>query len=182
MENLDLPSPTVYVLDGKDVIVDVNDAWNNFAKDNDAPELVSEHVVGSSLVDYVTGDITKMFVQTVLQNVRTIGDPIHRPYRCDSPSLKRYMEMSIEPDGRHLQLTHRVLKMENTACTVHFNTPPTPDTPQTTSRCSSCGRVEAQKAVWVEADDLCTPDHGANDVTVTVQYTICPVCEATAPH
>lgn len=180
VDDPNLPSPTVYMLNRKDVIVDVNDAWNDFATNNDAPELISERVIGNSLVNYVTGDITKMYVQTVLQNVRMIGKPIRRHYRCDSPTLKRYMEMSIKPDGKNLQLAHKVIRTEDMTCTVHFNAALTPSEPQITKRCSSCGRVEAQKAVWVEANDLYAAKHGAKDVTVMVEYTICPVCEATA--
>ena len=43
----------VYRIDDKDVITFVDQDWLQFAQENDAPDLTSENVIGSNLLDFV---------------------------------------------------------------------------------------------------------------------------------
>ncbi|MEX2454933.1 MAG: hypothetical protein WD470_09530 [Rhodospirillaceae bacterium] len=76
--------------------------WERFARENDAPELLSASVVGRSVFDFMSGNA----VQTELRNVfRTLKTRERErwlmPFRCDSPGERRNMRLSITPiDGK----------------------------------------------------------------------------------
>ena len=104
-----------YRLDNTDRIFDTGGAWNQFAKENAGTELLGSAVIGRSLYDFIHGDVSRMFVRTLVDGVRILNRPRMVPYRCDSPGLRRYMEMSItcEPGGGIL-LEHRQVREETT--------------------------------------------------------------------
>ena len=84
-----------YALDGSDVIVSLGEAWLRFARENGAPELCRESVVGRSLWEYVTGDTTRQLYQAIFRRVRDRGETLVLPFRCDSPERFRFMELAI---------------------------------------------------------------------------------------
>ena len=91
----------LYWIDGTDHIVAVNEAWNDFAIENGAPDLTREHVLGRSLWDYIADLPTKTLYQALIERARQ-SRPMDFAYRCDSPTQRRLMHMTItgEADGR----------------------------------------------------------------------------------
>lgn len=163
---------TVYYLDARDVIVDVNAAWNAFAQQNGGI-LLADEVIGEKLTRFVTGEPTRMYISTVLEGVRTLGRPAVKPYRCDSPGLKRFMEMSVVPEaGKRLRLEHRCLKVEGREPAVAFEYRPG----KTAVRCCSvCNRIE-HRGAWVEAAERIT---GVKFARLDVAYEVCGNCLTT---
>lgn len=93
--------PVVYRIDAADIIENVNDAWAQFAIDNDAPLLATE-VIGRSIWDYISGPQVRHIYASVFERVRKHHCHLSFPLRCDSPSLYRAMRLSVSPlsEGR----------------------------------------------------------------------------------
>ena len=167
-----------YTLDATDTIVAVGGKWNEFALQNDGPDIVSEKVIGKKLDQFVHGDETLMFVRTMIMSARVLKRPVVRPYRCDSPSVKRFMEMKVEPkDLGAVDVMHRELRSEPSKNTVRVAGAPMGAVGVFIKRCSICNQVHA-KDVWSELDDaiaaerLTLPESQA----LRVVYGVCPSC------
>src|SRR5450631_2450126 len=90
--------PVSYQIDGHDDIISVNSAWKAFARSNGAPHL-AEQVVGRSLWEFVSDGTTRQVYRDLLVRVRG-GRTVTFSYRCDSPSLRRYMRMTMTPGAQ----------------------------------------------------------------------------------
>jgi len=179
------PGPAVdtdvtYRLDAKDVIVEVGGAWDEFARRNGGPGLEVDRVVGRSLYEHVTGEVTRMFVWTMFDAARKLGIERTQPYRCDTPDLKRFMEMRIVPGpAGTILVRHRLVSTEPIIPHVRVRAA-MPGTPlrQVVLRCSSCNQLRHQ-GVWVEPEHL-AKDVSGGDLDVQVAYSICPSCREAA--
>lgn len=165
-----------YRLDTQDRIVAAGGAWDQFALANDANDLLAERVIGSSIFDYVYGDVSVMFLRTLLNGARTLQRSTLRPYRCDSPGIKRFMEMVVEPDGRGgVTIHHRLLRTEPLPATLRFAVRPGA-TPVTT-RCSMCNRLKVAGG-WQEPETVWADGQLIPEQATPVIYGVCPDCLA----
>ena len=88
--------PVVYRINAADIIEDVNDAWGQFAIENDAPLLATE-VIGRSIWDYIAGPEVRHIYASIFERVRKQHCQLSFPFRCDSPRLYRAMRLSVSP-------------------------------------------------------------------------------------
>jgi FixJ family two-component response regulator len=91
-----LTDPVTFSIDRQDAIVDVNDSWTTFALANDAPELVRDQVLQQSLWNFIVDATTRQLYDGLLLRVRR-GTPVRFPFRCDSPTARRHLEMRLTP-------------------------------------------------------------------------------------
>ncbi len=164
---------TCYELDEKLVIVSIGGTWQVFAEANDGAELDADKVCGRSLWEFVEGETTRKWLNTIFQKVRSSGQGILIPYRCDSPELKRHMRMLVKPaamDG-HLILQHEIMHVEARSTPMHFCFEPK-EHPDQHQRCSSCGRLKGDDR-WFEPT---ASFGGAHRFSVSVSYSICEDC------
>ncbi len=167
-----------YTLDATDTIVAVGGAWNDFAIKNDGAEIVSEKVIGKKLDQFVHGDETLMFVRTMIMSARVLKRPVVRPYRCDSPSLKRFMEMKVEPKERgEVDVSHRELRSEPSLHAVRVAAAAMGTSAISVKRCSICNWVRAQQ-VWSELDEAIAAQRVSlvDSQALRVVYGVCPDC------
>ena len=88
----------VYEIDSTNKIISLGEGWNEAAKEGGAQkELGEEEVVGSYLQSHVASDPTKMYYDAVFKLCRIKNEPLEREYRCDSPTHKRFMKMTLYP-------------------------------------------------------------------------------------
>lgn len=163
-------TPIEYVLDNRDLIVAVGEAWDHFADENGGTNVSSKDVIGRPLWDFVVGNTTRMWLETLFGSARLCGRIIERPYRCDSPNLKRFMQMRIGFErGGILRIEHKILATEKRSTPVHFQHPAKAQR-NTSQRCSICGRVKA--GTWRE------PIEAAAEASavILVVYTVCEDC------
>jgi hypothetical protein len=99
------PSVT-FLLDPEFRIVYCNLAWNRFALENGAPELVREKAIGVSILD-VCADPLNGFYQHVYTRTQKARDPWEHDYECSSAGQYRHMRMRVLP------LPHSFLLVEN---------------------------------------------------------------------
>lgn len=178
---LDTQKPKVivveYRLDECNRITEVNEAWRRFAIDNGGGSLLAENVIGRPLHEFISGDITRMFVSALLQATRLTGQTRTVHYRCDSAETKRYMAMDIVPiSATHLISRHRVLRELKLAVSTSF-TAQKAGQKTLIKRCSMCNRVTRNGAPPME------PEHAGKlgwlnraDDTLVI-YFVCRECK-----
>lgn len=171
-----------YWLNSDNRIVRVSKLWNQFALANEgSKELLSPEIQGRSVFEFIIGDQTRMYLEALLQNARFLNHAVNRSYRCDSPTLKRYMSMTIQPTQEGLvQLNHTLLKTEPQEQELIYCHTPTPEY-GAVPRCSVCTRLLI-KGTWLSPEDAkilgllvpCKP--------LPVTYRICPSCRRRQPR
>jgi len=169
-----------YWLDARDRIVRTCANWDGFALDNDGIAAVGKNVRGESLWDFVMGDPTRIWLSTVLSLARLRDEPVKRPYRCDSPTEKRYMEMVVSREGKKgdLLLTHRILRAEPVRPPLSFVAARASG--PWMARCSICNRVLADNR-WTEPQEAFRRGLLPEDGSIPVIYGVCPDCRRAMP-
>lgn len=171
-----------YWLDQDDRIVQVNPLWDQFALANGGEQrLLSSEIQGRRVFDFITGDQTRMYLEVLLQHVRFLHRTISRSYRCDSPTMKRFMSMSLTPATQGLvKLDHTLLKNEPFQQPVIYRHEPEP---QATAlpRCSVCTRLLI-KGNWLTPEDAEILGFIKPGIPLPVTYRICPACRSKQPR
>jgi len=158
-----------YRIDAHDRIVDVDEEWERIACEG--PRTCRHEVVGQDLFDFVVGDATRMYLTAAFMAARTTGtDRIHT-YRCDTPTLKREMRMTVHPeeDGG-ITVRHELIRSTPLKSPRHFVT----DEQAGWLRCSVCLRLRHPRAgLWLSPESARAL--GADPVRVT--YGVCARCD-----
>ncbi|CAG1066523.1 hypothetical protein BAC1_02141 [uncultured bacterium] len=142
----------IHTVDADENIVNVNGEWVEFARENGAPELASELVVGRAIWEFITGRETRHISRLLLEKARRGGRSISIRYRCDSPELKRFMEMEIVPiESGSVDFRSRILRLEHREPVLLLD-PGTPRADEFLTICSWCRRARVA-SVWVELDE-----------------------------
>ncbi|MDE3153375.1 MAG: hypothetical protein KGL93_14110 [Gemmatimonadota bacterium] len=138
-----------YVLDKRDRIEWVNDAWRQFAEANGAPSL-ADGVIGTELWRYVAGPETQAIYRTLFDRARE-GREIRVPYRCDSPTMIRDFELTVSRVGdAGLRCETRVVEERSRPPIVLLDAA-APRADGLIHMCGWCKRVKLQD--WVDAED-----------------------------
>lgn len=162
-------------VDGTDRILEVGGTWDEFARSNSGERAVAVRVIGTHLLDHVSGDVSRMYVRTVFEGVRILGRQVSRNYRCDSPATKRFMEMTVTPEAAGgLLVEHRLLRAENLVRPMGF-VPGIPGRPGSRVRCSMCNRLKVGSD-WREIDQ--PNEDAAIAGPIAVVYGVCSSCLA----
>lgn len=88
-----------YEVDADDRLVWVSPSWDDFAVDNDAPELSGGACLGRKLLDFVTGAEMQLLWRELLGRCRSSAGALTVTLRCDSPRLRRDMEATLVSGG-----------------------------------------------------------------------------------
>lgn len=170
-----------YAVDARDTIVSVSPEWLAFARENGAPELTEQAVTGRSLWHFIDGTATVRLYQAILQRVRSTAEPTVLPFRCDSPTLRRYMRLEInsQPDAG-IRFDGWLERVE--PCTrlnlldVQFARGE-----NVLTLCSMCKRALVEPAGWLELEDAAARLHLFEEKQVPqLRQTVCPRCNAAA--
>lgn len=163
---------TCYWLDKNDRIVKVCEQWDLFAHENEGDKVLAHHVIGQPLWRFLSGDETRMWVEMILNRVRYIGQPVERPYRCDSDNVRRHLRLSVTPlDNHYLSIESTLVATEPRTRPTFFST--TSGSTGLHKRCSICGRVHHEQG-WVEPDEI--GDIHIKRLDYLVIYGVCEDC------
>jgi hypothetical protein len=174
MHEFDHAVECFYTLGADDRIVDCGGpGWGDFARANGAPYLAAAGLRGDSIYDHVAGHFTQRFLREFFVAARAATRPLTRAYRCDSPRVKRQMEMCacVEP-GKRLRVEHRLVSEMAMAVEV---------APQELwrqsrvefSRCSICNRLKR-----LGLGDWREPDEAGVAGPLRVVHTVCQGCRS----
>ncbi|MCM8613702.1 hypothetical protein [Accumulibacter sp.] len=165
-----------YTLDADDAIVAVAGDWDRLALANGCQSLLAARIIGRRLDDFITGDVTRMFVRTMLMSARTLQRAVCRPYRCDSPQVRRLLQMSIVPQADdRLDVRHWQLRQEPVPQPVSVVAAASGSTAGFIKRCSMCNRIRLRQD-WVEVGDARNDPSLAGASSLMVVYGVCPDC------
>ncbi len=164
----------VYRVDAADRIVSVNDAWRSFATANDGAGLADP--LGQSLWQHIGDQGSRDLYSLLFTSVRVSGRSLSYPYRCDSPTLRRLMDMSIEPgDEGSLVFSSRIVSTEPMPHAVMFGQ----SLPYSLGRvdvCGNCRKVRDRNG-WTDIMELFNRGQiTAQRNSFTTMYRICPAC------
>lgn len=108
-ELMDEPETCGYDLDTDLRIVGVDSRWSKFAAANQAPELVPPPgPLGQSALSCVADHTSALIYAELFERVLRTGQDVVFPIRCDSPTRRRYLRLTISPrspDGLHIETT-----------------------------------------------------------------------------
>ena len=162
-----------FVLNDQDEIVAVDHDWNRFAFENGVPELRASYVIGKPLLTFVSGKVSRHYVQEMIRKVRKLGAPVEFDYRCDSPEERRYMRMRVSAgqDGE-VHFLNSILRTEKRKEPVRFYRP-AQRVKGAYIRCSMCNRIQVD-GEWGEPEEML--DAELRKKGVAVIYGICQRC------
>ncbi|REK11903.1 MAG: hypothetical protein DWQ37_12840 [Planctomycetota bacterium] len=166
-----------YSLDRGDRIATVGDPWRAFARENGAPELDGDAVLGNSVFDYIADEPTRSFYQRVFEQVRATDRPVVVPFRCDSPTLRRFMRMEVRhlpPCGIGLK---SILERVEPCPRQTLLDAELPTSESAITMCSCCKRVLIEPVGWLAMEDAARqPALVGTDTRPQTRYALCPSC------
>ncbi len=159
-----------YVLDPELRLLWVGGEWDEFALENSAPKARANEVLSTSLLSHIADRPTQGAVQSLIGAVQEMQAPLRIDYRCDSPTMLRRFQLTVQPmkDGR-------ILMVHDLRDARSFDTPRGPwhhHEGAEAEKCSFCCAVHLPDRPWTAPEDLTVP-HPAD-----VAFTICPDCNA----
>ena len=102
-----------YQLDSEDCIRFVSLNWLEHACLNGAPELKQETVIGRSLWDFVEGKETRHLSALLFSAARQSQRSLGFSFRCDSPTYRRFVRLSVVPLANHaLEVSSETVREE----------------------------------------------------------------------
>lgn len=102
-----------YSIDSDDRIDFFDRPFTTFATDNGVTEDEVVDYMGRPIYSFLAGAETKSIYRVVIEKARS-GRTLTFPFRCDAPSLRRYLVMTVEPAAHSgVAFLTRLLKVEN---------------------------------------------------------------------
>lgn len=172
----------IYRIDTADTIVSVSDNWGTFADANAwSGPLHPEDVVGHKLWDFIQGLETRHLYQEVFKRARR-GTPCRPiPFRCDSPTERRYLEFMAKTlsDGS-IQITSSILRKEPRSSVSLLDANISRSTGMITV-CSMCKKIRTPPSQWVEIEEGVTQLKLFElDSMPQLTHGLCPACYESA--
>lgn len=152
----------------------VNDAWLSFGRENHLPQ--DRPVLGRELLAFIADTTTQQLYATLLERVRRVRQPMTFPFRCDSPALRRFMEMQMRPlaDGA-VEFRSRIVRSEPRP-PVALLDPAVLRSEQLIRMCGWCKQVAIPD--WVEVEvALLRMNWFQQSRLPGLTHGICPACD-----
>lgn len=160
---------TYYVLDQEFRVLWVGGEWDEFALANGGAGARANEVLSTSLMTYIADAPTQRAMAQLVEAVLDMQQPIRLDYRCDSMTMLRRFQLTVQPmrDGRVL-VVHDLRDAES------FPEPLVPwqhDPDVADQKCSFCQAVRFGNGAWTPVMQLTAP-HPAR-----VAFCLCPDCQ-----
>jgi hypothetical protein len=167
----------VYQIDQKDFFVFFNPQWDLFAEANDSAFLLSQQVYKTSLWQFIRDAETRHLHELLLSKVRTKDVMLDLDFRCDAPSLRRFMRMqvSLKEEGK-VEYRNRLLRVEPREA-VLVTSPAVAGAGPFLRMCSWCKKVDVGKDTWLEVEDAVNVLGLFSCAEIQqISHTMCPAC------
>ncbi|SCZ67084.1 hypothetical protein [Thiohalomonas denitrificans] len=165
----------VYRLDKHDRIFRVNESWNRFAGANGGSELRAPRILGRVVWDFIVGEEVIRLNQALLERVRSGHHLFDLPFRCDAPSVRRFMLMDLWPlPDRGVEYRCRVQYRQERE-PIRLLDPKERREGKRLRMCSWCRRVDIGRNTWVEVEDaISLLDLFLREKPPPITHTLCP--------
>ncbi len=142
----------LYRIDREDRITHVNSAWLSFAEENWNIDL-GRGVLQRPIWDFIADTETRHIFRAMLAKVRESRRTISVPFRCDSPHIRRFMEMEIVPlPDNNVQFNCSLLRTERRPY-MGLLDPASDRSDEYLTMCSWCKRIRLGADEWVEVEE-----------------------------
>ena len=138
-------------MNADNILESVDSGWISFAQENQASHLSPEAVIGQPLFRFITGTETQYLYQVIIERVPRNQGKAVIPFRCDSPSHRRFMvlEISSGTNGQ-VQFTARTTRQDDRK-RVSLLDPLVYRTDEYLLICSWCKRVDVA-GNWLDVE------------------------------
>jgi len=167
----------IHWVDASNRIIWVNEAWQDFAQENQAGYLV-KMVAGKPLLwSFVNGLETRYLYEAMLAKVRQGKGPLSLPFRCDAPDRRRFMEMNMQlVENGVVVFSSRVLRQEFRE-SVRLLSDEVARDERFLYSCSWCKQIELSDGKWVEVEEAVRLLALFTEETLPkISHGICPRC------
>jgi len=150
------PDHLAYRVDALARITFVNERWDDFARQNGAPELAGGAIIGRLMHEFISDAETWHLYELLVRHAQRVGRPFTLRFRCDAPDAQRFMQMRIATlDDGQIEFQSRALEIRRRAALAVLTTGARRDASRLLSICSWCnrGKVDHQ---WMEIDQVVT--------------------------
>ncbi len=170
-------APCSYDLDFGLHLVAVDAAWSDFAVANGAEALRPPAIIGTSVLSAISDATTAMLYRRLFDRVRECLEPVKFPFRCDSPALRRFLELEIAPRPGGFRVHSTLVRAEPRAAQELLDAARRDDG-RLLHMCSWCKKVDVSGA-WREVEDAVRELQLFQDrVLPKVSHTMCESCYA----
>jgi hypothetical protein len=167
----------IYRVDAQDRITFVDANWLAFAAKNGLPALTAEAVMGKELWDFISDQTSRQFYKMFAGKARETGHIIAVPFRCDSPTQRRFMKMFIVPQPEGALEFRSLLEREEVRPRVDLFDANAPRSSEYITVCAWCKRAKA--SAWMEAEEAVQELQLFNRTHLPqISHGICPDCKA----
>lgn len=165
-----------YGVDGSDIIRWISEEWLLFARENDANDLGTDSVVGQPLWKFVAGNDTQHLYQLLFAKAREKNIHLSVPFRCDSPEIRKYMRLQIEPaDDESLEIAAELIR-EETRDPVPLLDANQARSSELLTMCSWCMHVSTGEGCWLEVEDAIEQLGLFAETLPGLTHGACPAC------
>lgn len=167
-----------YAIDDQDHLIRLDEGYRRFAEENgwnDAAESL-----GRSLWDFVAGEEVRKLQRLLLRRIRDEVRDVELPFRCDSPELRREMEIRIvaHPSGRTVLFSARLRAAQPREPAQPLLDPLAVRGDELLEMCSWCDRFQVE-GEWVEVEEAAARlELFRRSKLPALSYGICPDCNA----
>lgn len=174
---MDGPSTVHYSVDEADKIVEISDSWRDFVLSNGGPEKLVD-VIGQPLWSHICDKSTRDLYVLLLSAVRLTGRTVSFRYRCDTPTFKRFMRMTLDPwRDEGVRFENEILFVEAIHPELHFISNSMYSI-KNVNVCSVCRSVRIGED-WRDVLSAFSSDEiMANKNRFHAIYRICPSCKS----
>ena len=169
--------PVTYRIDEEGRVLAVGQAWDEFARTNQARELTAREVLGRSIWDAMSDPTTQTLYRRLVERVHEGAPPVRFTFRCDAPGRRRLLQMTITagPDGTTDFETLPITFVERPP--VALLDPAAPRSSDLLRMCSWCKRIPLGDD-WVEVEEAIQRS-GIFQAPIppAITHGICPRCE-----
>jgi len=140
-----------YQINDRDEIIFVDEAWDRFAESNDGADATGNRLLGRVLWDFISDGATRQLYQQIVARVRQ-GNHAQFNLRCDGPSCKRHLEMTIRAAGPGIiEFATQTLHSE-TRAPMALLALGTPRSTKLLRACAWCNRIDVGSDTWTEVE------------------------------
>ena len=169
-----------YAIDDQDRLIRVDEGYYQFAAENGWEG--ADASLGRSLWDFVAGQDVRRLQRLLLRRVRDERRHVELPFRCDSPTVRREMDIRIAAgrSGRAVLFSARLRSEQPRSEPQPLLDPSVPrDDGDFLPMCACCDRflVEGE---WVEVEEAARRlELFRRSELPTLDHGICPECGGT---
>lgn len=171
-----------YSIDNLDQIAKVSSNWDSFEKaTQDSERFLSAGIIGLPIWDFIDGVETSLLYRAIFNRIRKHNSSIVIPYRCDSPTVRRTLELHISAKIDGSIDFYSYLLQEECREKIDLFDPSFDRSDEHIRVCSICKKVALSDYHWVEVEAAIA--HLGLFTTVKlpqITHGLCPECYATA--